>query len=329
MVRSDDQLVSVIIPTYYRNNWLPEAIESALHQEYSPVEVVVVDDSGEANAEPVVTEYDDVKYVPLERNVGGNPAREAGLEVSSGRYVQFLDDDDLLREDKLSRQVDRFDDSTGVVYSGLEYLDSCEVILPDPNVRGDVLKRALEFQMWPPCYTSSLLIDRSVLDEIRPLRYHGAGDTGFVIGLARRTHFEFVDEPLVKKRLHDEGLGFSIENVRHKRMLLAEYEDLYEKHPRCRRAALEHTYVHEGSIRTNKSRWNQVAAVSFARAARHAPNNIKAGRYTGYALGVFFGAVGVRIGGHAGEHLSRFVTICWNDGVREGVRKTVQYVRAN
>ncbi|AXR77725.1 glycosyltransferase family 2 protein [Natrarchaeobaculum sulfurireducens] len=267
MFQSNDETVSIIIPTYYRNEWLQDAIESSLRQEFTPVEIIVVDDSGEAHARSLVEEYSSVKYVPLQENVGENQAREAGLSEATGRYIQFLDDDDLLRGDKLDRQIQRFDDTTGVVYSGLKYLYSEEIIQPDPAVRGNVLKDALRFQLWPPCYTSSLLIDRSVLNEVRPLRHHGAGDTDFLIGLAKRTHFDSVAEPLVKKRVHRDNLGSSMENVQHKKTILRKYNELYDKYPGCRDRALEHTYKCEAKVRLTESFKDPLAIAASGRAA--------------------------------------------------------------
>lgn len=283
--------VSIIIPTYYRNELLREAVESALEQEYEPVEVVVVDDSGEAHAEPVADEYSEMRYVPLEQNVGENRARDAGLDVATGTYVQFLDDDDLLRSDKLAKQVRRLSERTGVVYSGLRYHERGDVILPDSAVKGDVLEHALKFEMWPPCFTSTLLIDRSVLENVRPLRYHGAGDTTFMIGLARRTEFDFVDEPLVDKRIEVDSLGFSLENVGNKRRLITEYDDLYDQYPQCRAAAKTHVHSQEGHVRLADAPWTPRAITSFARAAYHAPADKT--EHVATFLGSVFGRYGV------------------------------------
>jgi len=283
--------VSVIIPTYYRNDLLREAVQSVLEQDHEPVELIVVDDSGEANAAPVADAFDAIRYVALDENRGENPARDAGLDVATGRYVQFLDDDDLLRPDKLSRQLARFDDRTGVVYSGFRYYESGAVELPDDAVRGDVLDEALAFELWPPCFTSTLLVDRSVLEATRPLRHHGAGDTTFLIGLAKRTEFDFVDEPLVEKRVHVDSLGFSLENTSNKRQLLSDHETLYRQRPTVRAAALFHIYSHEGRIRMADTAWSPRATAAFARAAYHAPSDTL--KHAATCLGSVFGRSGV------------------------------------
>lgn len=317
-----DEMVSIIIPTYYRNELLQEAIESATRQQYSPLEILVVDDSGERYAEDIVEAYEAVTYIPLEENVGENRAREAGLAAANGQYVQFLDDDDLLREDKLTRQAPLLSRSTGVVYSGLRYHESGEVILPDPDVRGDVLEHTLKFEMWPPCFTSTLLVDRTVLEAVRPLRGHGAGDTTFMIGLAQRTDFEFVDAPLVEKRLDVDSLGFSLENVANKRALLEEYETLYDRYPACRSAALEQTHRQEGHVRLSNTRWSPHATVAFARAAYRSQSERAGLALT--ALGSVFGRPGVR----ATQLGRQFLNACREDGPWQAIKRGKQHIQS-
>lgn len=88
-------LVSIIIPCYKRVEYLPEAIESALSQTYSHLEVIVVDDGSPDNTGEVVARYPAVRYL-RQANSGVAKARNFGLESSKGEYVQFLDADDRL-----------------------------------------------------------------------------------------------------------------------------------------------------------------------------------------------------------------------------------------
>jgi glycosyltransferase involved in cell wall biosynthesis len=313
--------VSVIIPTYFRNDLLREAVESALAQEYQPVEVVVVDDSGEAHARPVAEEYaDEVTYLPLPENAGENPARDAGLDIASGEYVQFLDDDDLLRPDKLAKQVPLLGDEYGVCYSGLTYHESGDEVLPDHEVRGDVLEEALRFELWPPCFTSTLLVERALLEEVRPLRHHGAGDTTILIGLAQRTGFTFVDEPLVRKRIEVDSLGFSLENVANKRALLDDFADVYARHPECRAAALTHVYSQEGYVRLfdGERVWSPRASLAFARATYYAPTDRE--RHLAAVLGSLAGRPGI----HASRRGRDFVVLWRERGLRYALRRTGQ-----
>ena len=281
--------VSVVVPTYYRNDRLRAAIESALAQTHEPTEIIVVDGSGEAHAEPVVEEYD-VDYVAQAEDRGAHAARSVGAERSTGAYVQFLDDDDRLRPEKFARQLPLFRDGVGVVYCGIEDAEF-GVAPPDPEVRGDVLERALEMNTLP-CIPSTMLVERSTLEEILPLVHrHGADDVGMKIELARRTNFDYVDEPLVERGRAENPLSRSWEHVEGRKRLLAMYDDFYDEVPdTVYREAAKQTYYREGCKHLEEAVWSPAAVASFARAARLAPEDRL--EYALECLGSLFGRPG-------------------------------------
>lgn len=93
-------LFSVIIPTYGRPQFLEEAIDSVLAQNIDDFECIVVDD---ASPDPVqVPTHPRVRLVRRHENGGASAARNTGLEHALGRYVTFLDDDDLYTKDRLA-----------------------------------------------------------------------------------------------------------------------------------------------------------------------------------------------------------------------------------
>ncbi|TYL39511.1 glycosyl transferase family 2 [Natronococcus pandeyae] len=101
-------LVSVIIPTYNREETVSRAIDSVLAQTVDTVEVVVVDDGSTDDTEDVLESYDDERVRPIyhETNQGANVARNTGIEHARGKYVAFLDSDDEWRAEKLEAQLD-------------------------------------------------------------------------------------------------------------------------------------------------------------------------------------------------------------------------------
>lgn len=91
----DRPFVSVIIPCYNHSHYLPAAIESVLNQNYSPTEIIVVDDGSTDNTKQVAQNYPEVTYV-YQNNQGLSASRNAGILKSKGMYIVFLDADDWL-----------------------------------------------------------------------------------------------------------------------------------------------------------------------------------------------------------------------------------------
>lgn len=99
-------LVSVIIPVHNAEKYLPAAIESALAQTWPHVEVIVVDDGSTDSSLSVAKRYESDRVTLMhQENSGASAARNKGLEMAGGAYIQFLDADDLLSEDKIECQV--------------------------------------------------------------------------------------------------------------------------------------------------------------------------------------------------------------------------------
>lgn len=113
--------VSVVIPTHGRADRLPDAIRSVLAQDVATdVEVVVVNDGGPSLSEVVgaieVPGSSRVRLVELERNGGPSVARNAGLAVTEGEIVGFLDDDDLYLPGHLAAALTHLDAGADLVY---------------------------------------------------------------------------------------------------------------------------------------------------------------------------------------------------------------------
>lgn len=103
-----DSLVSVVIPTRGRPEFLYKAIESVLGQSYKHLEILVVDDDERGSSVKEIEEIDDrrVRYLSTGGGKGPGYARNAGIRTAQGAFVAFLDDDDLWLPGKLSVQMD-------------------------------------------------------------------------------------------------------------------------------------------------------------------------------------------------------------------------------
>jgi glycosyltransferase involved in cell wall biosynthesis len=109
----ENNRVSVVVPTYNRANHITKSLNSAWEQTYRPIEVLVVDDGSTDDTREVVEEWkknhkDDTfktKYI-YQENAGAPTARNTGIKNANGRYLQFLDSDDVLMPEKLALQIE-------------------------------------------------------------------------------------------------------------------------------------------------------------------------------------------------------------------------------
>lgn len=111
--QSEWPLVSVIVPTYNRPEMLAKALESICGQTYSNIEIIVINDAGSC-VEHVIeasAARDRTTYIRLATNQDRAAARNAGIKLASGKYIAYLDDDDLYYPDHLSTLVAELESS--------------------------------------------------------------------------------------------------------------------------------------------------------------------------------------------------------------------------
>jgi len=190
------KLVSVIIPCYNAEKWLPEAIESCLNQTYSPIEIIVIDDGSTDSCLNIIKSYSNQIIWESGVNRGGNYARNRGFALSRGEYIQFLDADDYILPEKISRQVD-FLETTGanIVYGDWRHqthLKNGKVCLGKIQVSGvqrDILESLLgNWWVSPACllFTRKAVENSPGWDE----ELKAGQDRDFLISLALQ-NFQF------------------------------------------------------------------------------------------------------------------------------------------
>jgi glycosyltransferase involved in cell wall biosynthesis len=107
----DMPLVSVIIPTYNHGRWIKEAVDSVFSQTYRKHEIIVIDDGSTDDTGIVLRKrYGDRIIYRYQTNQGRGAARNVGLHIAKGKYIQFLDADDLILSEKLEKQVKYLED---------------------------------------------------------------------------------------------------------------------------------------------------------------------------------------------------------------------------
>ena len=132
-----EPLVSIITPLYNSEKYIAETIESVLAQTYSNWEMIIVDDCSKDNSTKIVEEYQKkdrrIKLYRNEINKGVSYTRNRAIDLSQGKYIAFLDSDDLWKKEKLEKQI-KFMEEKNVVLSYTAY----EKINEDGSKRGEV-----------------------------------------------------------------------------------------------------------------------------------------------------------------------------------------------
>ena len=201
--------VSIIIPVFNRQDLVASAIESVLAQTYSNIELIVVDDGSTDNTPYVLKRYDTIKIV-TQTNSGQSIARNAGLKISSGEYVLFLDSDDHLEPFAIKtllaglKEKEKESPEWGLAYGKMLTCD--ENLMPIENQRksyycGDVLLPLL-FDNF--VRTGTYLVRKSILDALKGFKEDLAvrEDRLLLFSIANRTKFFFIDQFIVRYRRH-------------------------------------------------------------------------------------------------------------------------------
>jgi hypothetical protein len=207
---------SIVIPCYNAERWLAGAIRSCLDQTARDLEVIVVDD-GSSDGSRAIAEAaarsDARVRVICQDNQGVGAARNAGLALASGAYVNFLDADDLLAPEKLALQGAVLDDNPRIDCvlcdgSGID-ADGREVMthlvdprrLAGPASMFDLFFSGGQFPPLIPLLRRRVAIDAGGFDTDR--RVAGWADTAFwmQVGLTGATQ-HFIDRPLCQYRMH-------------------------------------------------------------------------------------------------------------------------------
>ncbi len=201
-------LVSILIPCYNAQEYVGAAVASALNQTYRNVEVVVVDDGSKDASVEVLKGLEGRIVFEAGPNRGGCAARNRALELSHGRFIQFLDADDTLDPRKIERQIHwLLEDKADMVLCkiGLDWpppRPRAEEAYLHPVPQGDPFLYFLRY----PIQTAGPLHRREHLERVGGFRLglRSAQEFDLHLRLAlRRPRLAMVDDILVWVRMHE------------------------------------------------------------------------------------------------------------------------------
>lgn len=211
-----DALISVVIPTYNRKEFLKEAIESVLKEKNVEKEVIVVDDGSTDNTHNEIKNYP-IRYF-FQRNKGPAFSRNTGIKNSRGKYIAFLDSDDLWLEDKLFYQLEFFKKNPEylLVHTNEIWIKNGKLLKQKEKHKkggGDQFERSLELCVISP---SSVMLKKELFDEVGLFdeSFPACEDYEFWLRVTSKFEVGFIEDPLVIKRGgHPDQLSKKILNL--------------------------------------------------------------------------------------------------------------------
>lgn len=202
-------IISVIIPTYNRGNIVPQAIESALNQTYKNFEIIVVDDGSTDNTKETLGRYyDKIKFF-YKNNGGVSSARNFGVKHALGKYIAFLDSDDLWYPDKLQRQIValQLDSRYGLAITEVDIIDASKKHLFYSSIKNCIggkqinTEKVLQLIYSKQYITCSyMLIKKDLFEKIGFFNetLNTAEDIDILLRMSSSSEIVLIDEPLIK-----------------------------------------------------------------------------------------------------------------------------------
>jgi glycosyltransferase involved in cell wall biosynthesis len=207
---SNKPLISTIIPSYNSARFVLQAVQSALEQTYSPVEVIVVDDGSTDDTRNRLASLKDCIHYVYQSNGGVAKARNRGISEAQGELIAFLDADDQWLPAKLQKQWEclQVNPNVCLVHTDLYrlYESSGARVYKYRDRKRFSGYCYSEFFWGNAVMTSTVLVTRSCLEEIgrfdEEIRDPSTEDLDLWLRIARHFPLAYIDEPLLLYREH-------------------------------------------------------------------------------------------------------------------------------
>lgn len=205
-------LVSVVIPFYSGVDWLIEALDSVINQTYKNIEILVINDGSPEDLDEVKNKFKSRIQIIYKKNGGPASARNLGIEKSKGKYVAFLDSDDIWLPQKLEKQIS-YMESNHIIWSQHSYEMFWEnknktKIIDTSKFQGNVYQYCLtSFKV----QTSCVVVLREAMIKyniIFPVEKRFGQDGAFYRKLAAIYPLGYINDVLSKFRIRGSNAGF-------------------------------------------------------------------------------------------------------------------------
>lgn len=204
MTLRDTNLVSIIMPSYNCGRYIEDSIKSIISQTYSNWELLIVDDCSQDNTVEIALKYQNadrrISIFQNAGNLGAAVSRNVGLKYAKGRWISFLDSDDLWESTKLEKQVN-FMVENGYAFSYTRYLEINELSEPigvEVSGPSHITKAGMFAFCWPGCLTVMYDKEKIGLVQIEDIKKNN--DYAMWLKVIKKADCYLLNECLAKYR---------------------------------------------------------------------------------------------------------------------------------
>lgn len=223
---SNNPLVTVICLCYNHEAYVTESLDSIINQSYLPIQLIIVDDFSMDNSKIVIENWlhkkPEIHFISNKTNLGNTKSFNKALILAKGEYIIDLAADDLLLPNCIITQVNAFKNSNlknlGVVYGNAELISEKGLLVSyyfPVNTQKKVIKKRITGNIYENVLSDfdsicsvSAMMKKTVLDDLEgydeSLAYE---DLDFWIRASRIYEFDFIDEPVMQKRIVSNSLA--------------------------------------------------------------------------------------------------------------------------
>lgn len=227
-------MISVVIPTYNREQTIIRSVESVLNQTYKDIEVIIVDDRSTDNTHKLMSEISDprLSYIILDENKGANFARNRGIERTKGEYIAFQDSDDFWHPNKLEEQLAFLKaKSADVVFCAMKSFDGEEKvrIVPQGVQEGEI---SVDDLLFGNLISTQVILGKRecFLTEMFDQSFPRYQDWDLVIRLANKHKIMYQDVILVDRYTQGDSISKQPKKALISfQMILDKYDPLYQE----------------------------------------------------------------------------------------------------
>ncbi|BDS16269.1 glycosyltransferase family 2 protein [Clostridium perfringens] len=197
-----NELVSIITPSYNTEKFIDKTIQSVLKQTYKNWEMIIIDDCSTDNTDQIVAKFNDsrIKYIKNKKNLGAAISRNKALREAKGKWIAFLDSDDLWVPEKLEKQISFMNKNQySFSYSRYREIDEegndlgIEICGPQK-----INKRIMYNYCWPGCLTVMYDAEKVGVIQIKDIKKNN--DYALWLQVIKKTNCYLCDIPLAMYR---------------------------------------------------------------------------------------------------------------------------------